>query len=873
MTETLFSNRRRDHQTGRQQPVRRPGTRPAGMASGFRPCCLIVVVLLAASDAPADETLEFFEQKIRPVLVDRCYSCHSADASAKKVLKGGLLLDTREGLRRGGDSGPALVAGKPGDSLLIAAIRHESIEMPPKGKLPDNVIADFVKWVQLGAPDPRDSRAPVASAIDLDSARKSWAYQPPQLPGKPELRDTDWPRGDIDRLVLATLEANGLRSASPADRRTLIRRAAYDLLGLPPTADEIDAFLADDDPAAFAHVVDRMLQSPDFGIRWARHWLDNVRYAQDDPTCAANNNGTFSIGPYRDWVVKSFHEDLPYDQFVRMQVAGDLIPLDDSELVNTDGYTATGIWGLAHLVEGNDKEKVVADFVDEQLDVLGRTFLGLTISCARCHDHKFDPITQADYYGLAGIFYSSHIYTFDGKSARTRKRVQSRAVITKAQQHEIGPVEQELSMLDTQIAQIEKKHENAFELLQVRRNLQAQLMLEPKSENEKGRIAKRIKELRRKESDLLADQKKKGWAENPAELKQHTTLVAERDNARQKLRRFPLRMVMREGPVPGTRHEKVGDMQVFIRGDHLSLGETVPRTVPRVFAADAEKLEIRGSGRLQLAHWLTQPEHPLTARVMANRIWQHLFGRGIVATPSNFGKLGQRPTHPELLDYLAVRFVETGWSVKSLIREIMTSGVYRQSSIATPENVTRDPDNRWFGRMNRKRLDAESLLDSLAWHSGRVKRSAMDAPGWKLTLSGRTLFAEVTRDKPQTTLDLFDGASPDLLVPVRPDSTSALQALFMLNNDTVQNTAVTLANGTVTESTNDQQRIGSAYRRLLGRPPTDEEQRVAMQIVQQSRQTRQQLAATAETNVDVESGPWEDLCLALICSNGFLYVE
>ncbi len=745
--------------------------------------------------------------------------------------------------------------------------------MPPKGKLPDRIIADFVKWVQIGAPVPGDGGTAASGAIDVKAARRSWAFQTPKPPPRPEVADADWPRGEVDRFVLASLEANGLRPAPPADRGTLIRRAAYDLLGLPPTAEEIEAFVADNDPDAFAHAIDRMLASPDFGIRWARHWLDNVRYAQDDPTCAANNNGTFSIGPYRDWVVNSFNEDLPYDQFVRLQIAGDLIPLDDPELINIDGLTATGIWGLAHLVEGNDKEKVVADFVDEQLDVLGRTFLGITISCARCHDHKFDPITQADYYALAGIFYSSHVFTFKGSSARVRNRVQLRAVRTKTEQREIEQAEQRLGKLEPQIAEIEKKHKSALELQQVRRDLKAQQMLEAKTDNEKTKVEQRISELRRKESDLLTDQKKKSWDTDPPELQQHAKFVAERDEFKAKLGRVPLRMVMREGPVPGTRHTATGDMPVFIRGDHLSLGDTVPRAVPRVFAVSGEELKIQGSGRRQLADWLTHPDHPLTARVMANRIWQHLFGRGIVATPSNFGRLGQPPTHPELLDYLTVRLVRSGWSVKSLIREIMTSRAYQQSSLATSENVARDPDNRWFGRMNRKRLDAEALMDTLAWHDGRVKRSARDAPDSKLALSGRTLFGEFTRDKPQTALELFDGASPDLVVPDRPDSTSAPQALFMLNNDVVLATAATLATKTTAESDRDQQRIASLYQALFGRPATTEERDVAMQIIRRSRETRKKLAAAGEKDVDAETGPWEDLCVAMMCSNGFLYVD
>ena len=838
----------------------------------IRVCCLVAAFFGPMLSVRADQGVEFFEQKIRPVLVDQCYSCHSAEAASKKVLKGGLLLDTRDAIRKGGDSGPAVIPRKPEDSLLIAAIRHDSIEMPPTGKLPDSVIADFVKWVQIGAPDPRDGRATVA-AIDIEAARGSWVYQTPKLPQRPDVANAAWSRGNIDRLLLARLETNGLSPASPVDKRTLIRRAAYDLLGLPPTANEIEAFLSDDDPDAFAHVVDRMLESPDFGIRWARHWLDNVRYAQDDPTCTANNNGTFSIGPYRDWVVKSFNEDLPYDQFVRLQVAGDLIPMDDPELINTDGFTATGIWGLAHLVEGNDKEKVVADFVDEQLDVLGRTFLGLTVSCSRCHDHKFDPITQADYYGMAGIFYSSHIFTFKGESARQRDRVQLRAVLTKTEQRDIEPDEQQLAQLETAIAAIEEKYEDAFELMQVRRDLQAQMMLEPQSDNDKVKIQKRIKELRRKESNFVADQQKNGWDEKPAELEQHAKLAAEREDFQRKLGRFPLRMVIREGPVPGTRHKQSGDMPVFVRGDHLTLDDTVPRGIPRVFALDGKRLDITGSGRLQLARWLTEPDHPLTARVMANRIWQHLFGRGIVATPSNFGRLGQPPTHPELLDYLAVRLVESGWSIKSLIREIMTSRAYQQASIAAPENVNRDPDNRWFGRMNRKRLDAEALIDALAWHSDRVERSAVDAPGWKLALSGRTLFGDISRDKPQTTLDLFDGADPDLLVPDRPDSTSAPQALFMLNNDAVSNAVATASKKTIAASNHEQQRIAWLYQRLFGRSATAEEQSVAKQVIRQSLETRKQLFAAGENKVDVEAGSWEDLCLALICSNEFLYVD
>ena len=836
-------------------------------------CWLLLAHLAAATSIYADEGIDFFEQKIRPVLVDRCYSCHSANAAAKKNLKGGLLLDTRETLRMGGESGPAIIPGKPRESLLIAAIRHESLEMPPKEKLSAQVIADFEKWVQIGAPDPRDELVATTTGIDIAAARRSWTYQTPKLPPEPTIANNKWPRSMIDRLLLANLESNHLTPAPPANKRTLIRRAAYDLLGLPPTADEITAFLSDDSPNAFARAVDQMLRSPDFGIRWARHWLDNVRYAQDDPTCAANDNGTFSIGPYRDWVVKSFNQDLPYDQFIRLQVAGDLIPMEDPELINADGLTATGIWGLAHLIEGNDKEKVIADFVDEQLDVLGRTFLGLTISCSRCHDHKFDPISQEDYYALSGVFYSSHIFTFKGKSARTRHRIQQRAVSTKTEQDQLSEDEKQLANIEAQIAPLEKKHSKALELIKIRRDLEEQLKLKEKAGDDKSEFDKRITELREKESELTADQEKNGWDENPDELKEHAKLITRRDEFNEKVSRFPLRMIIKEGPVPGSRHKAMGDMPIFIRGDHLTPGEIVTRAIPSVFATGNDDFEITGSGRLELANWLTQPDHPLTARVMANRIWQHLFGRGIVATPSNFGRLGQPPTHPELLDYLAVRLVESGWSVKSLIREIMTSQAYQQASITTPDNLSRDPNNEWFGRMNRKRLDAEALMDTLAVHNKVVKRSDLTAPAWKLVLSGRMLFTEFSRDKPPTTSDLFDGANPDLLVPARVDSTSAPQALFMLNNDIVLGTANTLATTITAGSQRRRQRISMLYQQLFGRPASLVEYRLAADLLRISTETRQQLATNDPSDVDVITGPWEDLCVALLCNNEFLYID
>ena len=845
-------------------------------ATRFASQGLLLCTLLATGALRAGDKIDFFETKIRPVLVEHCYACHSATAAGKKKLKGNLLLDSRGASRRGGESGPAIVPGKPEASLLLSALRYESFEMPPGGKLSDQIIADFVKWIEMGAPDPRTAKTDGQSKLPPDQPPSGWAFQSPQPRPLPEVKQRDWPRGAIDRLVLANLETHGMRPAPAADKRTLLRRATYDLLGLPPTAAELESFVADDRPQAFDQAVTALLDAPDFGIRWARHWLDNVRYAEDDPTCAANNNGSFAIASYRDWVVDAFNRDLPYDAFVRLQVAGDLLPNDNRQTTYAERLTATGIWGLAHLIEGNDREKVVADFVDEQLDVLGRTFLGLTISCARCHDHKFDPITQEEYYALAGIFYSSHIFTFPGSSARTRQRVQQRLLESPAAQLAFATKQAKLKTVSAAIAAIEKQHGPALALQNVRRDLAAitreELPPDPETRQRKQwqERVKRVRELRQKETELVRDQQQKNWDPNPAALQQHPQLVTERDRLKQEVDAVPLRMVMQEGPVPNTRHQQIGDLRLFLRGNHLAPGSLVPRGFPAVLAgADANAAELTGSGRLELANWLTRTDNPLTARVMANRIWQHLFGVGIVATPSNFGKLGQPPTHPELLDLLAIRLVEHNWSVKALIREIMTSSSYRQTSIPAADSLQRDPENRHFGRMNRKRLDAEALKDTLLSHAGVVARGTAG----RLPQSGRALYDKASRDKPQTMLGLFDGADPDLVVPRREDSTSATQALFMLNNTLALKTAVVVAEHTIGAAENEQTRVALLYQRLFGRPPSPQEQQLATGVLHQARSTRQQLIAAGQQEVDLSAGPWHDLCTALLCSNEFLYLD
>ena len=838
----------------------------------------VAAVSLTSADARAgdDDTgargVRFFEEKIRPVLTSRCYGCHSAKARSGNRLKGKLLLDTRAGIRTGGESGPAIVPGKPDDSLLIAALRYESFKMPPKEQLPAKVIADFVTWVKLGAPDPRDGKSNSGQAQGLAEARRRWPYRPVQRPRVPKRhKHSDWARTDLDRLVLAVVEAQGLAPSPDADRRTLIRRATYDLIGLPPTPGEVEQFLADRERGAFGRVVNRLLDSPDFGVRWGRHWLDNVRYSLDDPTCAANKNENFSISAYRDWVIRSFNRDLPYDEFVRLQVAGDLLPIDRPGSLNPDGLTATGIWGLAHLVEGNDKEKVLADCIDEQIDVLGRTFMGLTISCARCHDHKFDPISQRDYYALAGIFYSSHMFSFQG-SARLRRRLQQPLVSDELAASSLKVQLSVLEGLESSVKALDKKLGKTRDLILVRCQL-ASLRKKRDSERDgkqREELAKAIAESEASEQALLADQKKNGWTFDADELVRRDRLAAERDRLKPQVSSIVTRMVMRDGPVPGTRHRHIGDAPLFIRGNHLDLGPLVPRGFPRVLAGPAEAVpQFSGSGRLQLARWLTRPDHPLTARVMVNRVWHQLFGVGIVETPSNFGRLGRPPTHPQVLDWLAAGFVESGWSIKSLVRQIMTSSVYRQISMSSADGRRLDPRNRWLSRMNRKRLDAESLKDTLSWHEGQVQRATSEDWG----ASRRSLFAAPTRSAPDPFLGLFDGPDPHLVVPRRVDSTSAPQALFMMNNPKVQATAKSVVAKLLHTGGNERSLIDAMYRALLGRPASSTDLRLAAQALRESRELHRRLSDAGQKGDVGRETAWEDLCMILLCGNEFIYID
>ncbi len=1143
----------------------------------------------ATAASPPDD--EFFEKDVRPLLVEKCWSCHGN----LERPKGGLRLTSRAGLLKGGDGGPAAVAGDPSASPLIHAIRYEQDpKMPPKGKLKDREIEVLSRWVAMGLPWP-ETKAPVqapkvtgSAARSSETQKRFWAFQPVRSVAIPDVRDPSRARSAVDRFLLAALEEAAIAPAAPADRRTLIRRATFDLIGLPPLPEEIDGFLADDSPHAFARVVDRLLASPHYGQRWGRHWLDVVRYADARDLIQLPAESDFrEAWRYRDWVVKAFNSDLPYPDFVRSQVAGDLLPPSQPGGINKDGLVATGLLAIADFVPGDvDKDQMIADYVNDQIDVVSKAFLGITVACARCHDHKFDPISTEDYYALAGIFFStrlipgpvpgntplvrvpllspdelSKVQARDADDKRRRSELELRlpdeadrayisflrrtladqtadylVVASELRQRMNGPekpalaettrqkglnkglltgfvdylarvaaqpsisrhstvrdaavgtlagsrlaeyataLQAELAALDARkqkesaAAPIEQslasaalirlraddpqlvtddagrvvlwpnrsgrpadarpvspasrplrnrvsingharaalrfdgkallelprrvpstgslfvvfeiaetagpgqrllgwedadggKHglglmpepggrlhailrnngqtgdlvdthpTSGFELVCVTWGLQgttlhrngaaagsgkgvdclssdpavAGLRLGGPGSGGSRRFQGDLAEIRvydrqldERERRIVESELRAAWF-NPVEPKTPSAdplnelyeewlsargpfwLAAEQRRAmlspgeRSRLdslgrelealkkkppHEIPRAVVVQDGGPKGTRHEGFKDSQVFIRGNAKRLGTTVPRGVPRILLGESgTPVRITsGSGRNELAEWLIRPSNPLTARVMVNRIWQHHFGEGLVRTPNDFGERGEKPANPALLDWLAARFVESGWSVKTMHRLIMLSSAYQQESRAGPDAIARDPDNRLFGRMNRRRLDAEAIRDSLLAVSGGLDVNPGGPSFSDLAVPRRTLYLQSVRTG-RGAGDfgrLFDRADPGSIVPRRGESVVAPQALFFLNDPFVNDAARALAARLAREVPGpNQARIEWLYALALGRPPSRIEADLGAQFV-----------ATA-SGID----PWERYCQLIFCQNEFLYTD
>jgi hypothetical protein len=903
---------------------------------------LLVLPVAPAAGTAGDAGVEFFEKKIRPVLAEHCYSCHSA---AAKKLRGRLSLDSRPAMRKGGDSGPVVVPGQPDASLLIKAVRYTDPDtrMPPKGKLPAAVIADLEKWVALGAPDPRTgdvAQAGLKWTAPRDN-RKFWAFQPPRPQPVPAVKDPAWPRGPIDRFVLAKLESAGLRPAPAADRVTLLRRASFALTGLPPTPDETDAFVRDRSPDAFTHLVDHLLASPRFGERWGRHWLDVARYAESS---GGGRSLLFKDAwRYRDYVIAAFNADLPYDRFVTQQLAGDLLPYQTPEERRMQ-LIATAFLLLGPInYEEQDKPVLEMDVVDEQLDTLGKAFLGMTIGCARCHDHKFDPIPTKDYYALAGILKSTKVLIHDNVShwveqplpmtadqeravhqreaavAALRTKIQlARAAEKKAgkvvavAQGPVAPAELPGIVVDDSQAKVigawkhsqysgnyvgagylyddrgakgEKTvtfipdfprsgtyevrltyvpHANRATNVPVRvfhadgdQTVHVNQRLTPPIDGrfvslgryrfEKGNQWFVMLSTEGADGHVVADAVQFLPDDVPAEPA--TAFKAGAASLDSKALEAQLKRLLASGPqrpkaMAVSDAEKIEDCQVCIRGNVHNRGAKVPRGFLQALlppGADAPHSPLaippNESGRRQLAAWLTHPDNPLTARVMVNRIWHHLVGAGLVRTVDNFGSTGEAPSHPELLDYLALRFVREGWSVKKLIREIMLSQTYQQAGeVANPAAAKVDPENRLLWHMNRRRLDAESIRDAMLFVSGALEPSAGGPTiregalerGYRFDDTRRSVYTPVFRNRLLELFEVFDFADPNFCMGRRNVSTVPTQALYLMNDPFVMDQARRAAERLLAvPGLDDGGRVERAYRLALARLPTEQERRLA----------------------------------------------
>ncbi len=756
-----------------------------------------------SAEAVTPEQRNFFENKIRPVLVKQCYECHSMEA---KKIGAGLLLDSPDAMKEGGESGSPIIAGKPEESLLLTALRHENdLEMPPEKPLSPQVIADFVKWINMGAPDPRKPK-PLTAVAEAKVAKtyppgSLWSFEPIQNPEPPEVGQSDWPRSDIDRFVHAKREEKEFSPVKDASPEVLVRRLYFDLTGLAPTYDQVNAFVAahdSDSQKAAENLVDELLASPHFGERWGRHWLDVARYGESNGNDGLTRNPTFPHAwRYRDYVIDALNRDIPFDQFITEQIAGDLLKTDSPEerdrLKIATGFLAIGS-KPAMAMNTNFAMDVVAD----QIDVIGSGIIGLSVACARCHDHKFDPIPTKDYYALAGIFQSSK--TMWGQAARIKLTAPQTPLHVLATHEKVLPPEW--------VVEFEKE-------------------VRAKSNQTPGKLLK-------------------GTEYEPG---------------------TPLAMGVREG-------DKIAHGKINLKGESKKLGQVVPRGFLTSYPGNPLKAEPIGdkeSGRLQLAKWLTQPDHPQTARVAVNRIWQHLFGRGIVKTANDFGVYGERPTHPELLDYLATRYAKTHkWSTKQMIREIVLSRTYQLSSQADESLLKSDPENQWLARHSRRRLDAESIRDRILQTSGQLNPEpgegsvirhlnvmVNNAGNLHKPSNHRSIYLCFLRNSPPPELAVFDLPDGVKVVDQRNESVLPSQTLFLLNSPFIIDQAAHFA-GRFAKNKSSELAIRSAWQHAFSRDPKPTELEQARYFIESSEDKEQ---------------AWSSLAQALIATSEFRYID
>lgn len=1042
---------------------------------------------ITTAPQPSQEQIDFFEKKIRPVFIEHCYECHSAQSTP---IQAGLTLDSAQGLLRGGDSGPAIEPNKSTSSLIIQALRDSSNQMPPSGKLPDQVIADFIHWIDSGAYDPRTSDStPVKKEFDFNEAKKFWSFVPPSMPIIPDCGNSTWPESSIDHFILATMQAHNLNPVGKATKRQLIRRATFDLTGLPPSPEEIESFLADESSNAFAKVIDRLLQSHAYGERWGRYWLDVARYSEDQAH-------TFSVQPntngyrFRDWVIDAFNEDLPFDRFIQYQIAADLMEIDEPEKLKN--LAALGYFGLgAQYYKNTDAAKAAADELDDRIDTLTRGFLGLTVSCARCHDHKFDPIPQQDYYSLAGVFHSSRLHNAPLVPSTEVNRYNQSQQTIKKHEESIGRIiaenspklresklaevseylvatrklaQMQASTPSVQIAEFAQSHsldetvlkrwvdflksksnspplslkawftsiestspddvaksiagdfQHHLELLLRQRDgtltpkEQTELSKQtetgnaryasPKVTKSNPKVAIDVDVTGAKELFLVVNDGGNGascdhadWLEPKlitmsgelalTELKwrevstsfgtvhinsnvsgqplrvagqlysnglgTHSTSVITYDlpegttrftafggldnsgsdqggdcgaNATIQFRvytepptdievgkgdlltevfgekgvfamdnkevenRLPeesrtalaslreeLEQARRDAPSMYPIAHVIADasstdIKVMVRGNPAKQGEVAPRRFLKILSGDSPPPFTKGSGRLELAQAITSPENPLTARVIVNRLWQHHFGRGLVGTPDNFGKLGESPTHPELLDYLTLKFIQHGWSLKALHREMMLSSTYQLSTDRNEANMQIDADNRFLWRMNRQRLDVEAWRDALLATSGRLDRT-LHGPSTNLadaTNNRRTIYAFISRHELDNMLRLFDFPDANITSSTRSETTVPQQQLFVLNSPFMIEQSKAFALRIEKQAgSNLEDQIQFAYLMAFGRPASERELNIAIKFLKTEE--------TEEVKSLNKLSRWERYAQALLGSNEFMYLD
>lgn len=754
--------------------------------------------------------IAFFESKIRPALVKHCYECHSKDA---KKLGGKLRLDTRDDLRKGGESGASIVAGKPDESLLIHALRWEdNLEMPPKEPLSEPVIADFAKWIAMGAPDPRTG-PPVPVAPPVDTRTSHWSFQPVKKPVVPEPKAGDWARDPVDRFILAALETAGLVPTDDAPPETLIRRLTFDLTGLAPMPGQVAAYVEDfqaHGQRAVERLVDDLLASPQFGERWGRHWLDVARYAESNGNDGLSRNPTFPHAwRYRDYVIQAFNDDTPYDRFITEQIAGDLMPAEDDAQRDRQ-LVATGFLALGSKPAKAMNENFDMDVVDDQIATVGSGIMGISVACARCHDHKHDPIPTRDYYAMAGIFQSTE--TLWGMAAYEGLTAPS----------------------------------TDLHVLKVAQNVPPPA----------------------------------GFVETVVPIDSNTGKPRAIPKSKWPVG-TPLAMGVRDRKEPA-------DARINLKGESKKLGDSVPRGFLSACVMPGEKTVTDGaqSGRLELARWLARPDHPLTARVMTNRVWLHLFGQGLVGTPDDFGIYGDEPTHPALLDHLAVRFAgEMGWSVKSLIRALVLSRTYQLDSTADGALVEADPGNKWHGRHLRRRLDAESIRDRILQASGELDLRPGDGSAIRhrdimVQLAGslhqpsnhRSVYLCYLRNSPPPELAPFD--LPDALGVAGRRETTALpaQSLFLLNSPFVVEQSRILARRLLAagSAVEESALAAEAIRRVLAREPESGEVERAVALVRDADAQLRSLQPDATLR---REWAWAGACQALLATNEFRYVD